>query len=178
MKNKYGMRLAFVLGVAALIGAIVLAVTPNVLADDPLGAQIAQVRAATVHFHNVATAQAAGYAQFLDCVSEPGQGAMGIHFVNGNLAGDTVLDPLRPEAVIYEPNENGQLHFVAMEYIVFAAAWDAEHSQPPVLFGQTFHLVGSPNRYGVPPFYELHLWGWKHNPRGLFYDWNPKVTCP
>ncbi|MBI5651862.1 MAG: hypothetical protein HZC40_15710 [Chloroflexi bacterium] len=154
------------------------ALAPATLADDPLGAQIARVRAATVHFHDVAAAQAAGYGQFLGCISEPGQGAMGIHFPNGNLVGDTVLDPLRPEVMIYEPKANGQLHLVAMEYLVFAAAWDAEHSQPPVLFGQTFHRVGSPNRYGLPPFYELHIWAWKHNPRGMFYDWNPKVTCP
>ena len=33
------------------------------------------------------------------------------------------------------------------------------------------------NRYGLPPFYELHAWAWKHNPRGLFDDWNPRVSC-
>jgi hypothetical protein len=65
-----------------------------------------------------------------------------------------------------------------MEYIVFAEAWDAANQQPPSLFGQTLHLVGSPNRYGLPPFYELHLWAWKHNPSGMFNDWNPTVTCP
>jgi hypothetical protein len=36
----------------------------------------------------------------------------------------------------------------------------------------------SPNRYGLPPFYELHAWVWKHNPSGMFNDWNPLVTCP
>ena len=176
MKNTYWLRVAFALGIAALIGSLALA--PNVLADDPLGAQIARVRAATVHFHDVNAALAAGHGQFLGCISQPGEGAMGIHFPNGALVGDTVLDPLRPEVVIYEPKENGQLHLVALEYLVFAAAWYAGHSQPPSLFGQTFHLVGSPNRYGLPPFYELHLWAWQHNPRGMFYDWNPQVSCP
>jgi hypothetical protein len=119
-----------------------------------------------------------GYGQFLGCVSEPGQGAMGIHFVNGNLVGDAVVDPARPEAVIYEPWKNGKLRLVAVEYVVFQESWDAENSQPPSLFGHTFHLVGSPNRYGIPAFYELHVWAWKHNPSGLFNDWNPNVSCP
>jgi hypothetical protein len=39
-------------------------------------------------------------------------------------------------------------------------------------------LVPSPNRYGVPAFYELHAWVWKHNSSGLFNDWNPRVRCP
>ena len=182
MKNIRGSlglpRLALALGIVAIASMLILSPASLAFADDPLGAQIAEVRAATVHFHDVQTAQAAGYGQFLGCISEPGQGAMGIHFPNGSFASDTVLDPLRPEVVIYEPKENGQLQLVAIEYLMFKDAWDAGHSQPPSLFGQEFHLVGSPNRYGLPPFYELHLWAWKHNPQGMFYDWNPKVTCP
>ena len=102
---------------------------------------------------------------------------MGIHFVNGDFVGDTVLDPLQPEALVYEPGKHGQLKLVALEYIVFQAAWDAQSSTPPSLFGQTFHLVGSPNRYGLPAFYELHVWAWKNNPSGTFYEWNPRVSC-
>jgi hypothetical protein len=43
--------------------------------------------------------------------------------------------------------------------------------------GQTFHFNSSPNRYGIPAFYALHVWAWKHNPHGMFVDWNPKVSC-
>jgi hypothetical protein len=43
--------------------------------------------------------------------------------------------------------------------------------------GQHFHYVGSPNRYGLPAFYELHVWAWRDNPNGTFADWNPKVSC-
>jgi len=25
--------------------------------------------------------------------------------------------------------------------------------------------------------YELHAWIWKNNPSGVFYEWNPKVSC-
>lgn len=174
------MRWTFALAGVVLASVLILAPASVAVADDPLGAQIAQVRAATVRFHNVETAQAEGYGQFLGCISEPGQGAMGIHFPNGAFASNTILDPLRPEVMIYEPKKNGKLQLVAMEYIVDAAAWDAEHppSESPSLFGQTFNLVPSPNRYGMPPFYELHIWAWKHNPNGMFYDWNPKVNCP
>jgi hypothetical protein len=54
---------------------------------------------------------------------------------------------------------------------------DAAHSSPPSLFGQTFGLVTIPNRYGLPPSYELHAWLWKPNPSGMFYEWNPSVSC-
>lgn len=23
----------------------------------------------------------------------------------------------------------------------------------------------------------LHVWVWKHNPNGMFEDWNPNVSC-
>ncbi|MEW5879109.1 MAG: hypothetical protein AB1761_01545 [Pseudomonadota bacterium] len=139
---------------------------------------IAQVRLATRPFLDVRAAQDAGYGQFLNCVEQPGQGAMGIHYLNSALVGDAVLDPLRPEALMYEPGNDGRLQLVGVEYIVFQDAWDALHPQPPVLFGHPFHLVRAPNRYGVPAFYELHLWVWKINRDGIFNDWNPAVRCP
>jgi hypothetical protein len=40
-----------------------------------------------------------------------------------------------------------------------------------------FLYVGSPNRYGMPAFYEMHVWVWKTNPNGVFADWNPNVSC-
>lgn len=142
---------------------------------------IGDVRRATQKFHDVQAAIDVGYAAFADkdglCVAQPGQGAMGIHYLNGGLL-DAVLDPLQPEALMYQPGKNGKLELLGAEYIVFQDAWDALHPQPPVLFGHPFHLVRAPNRYNVPAFYELHLWVWEHNRNGIFNDWNPKVTCP
>ena len=43
--------------------------------------------------------------------------------------------------------------------------------------GQLFSFTGAPNRYGLDPFYELHVWAWKANPRGAFADMNPQVSC-
>lgn len=103
---------------------------------------------------------------------------MGIHYLNSALAGDTELDPLRPEALMYQPRANGRLDLVGVEYIVFQDPWDALHPQPPTLFGHPLHLVRTPNRYGVPAFYELHLWVWRDNRPGIFNNWNPRVQCP
>ena len=55
--------------------------------------------------------------------------------------------------------------------------WDAANDGPPSLFGRNFALVGAGNRYGLPPFYQLHVWLWRPNPSGIFNDWNPKVSC-
>ena len=79
---------------------------------------------------------------------------------------------------MYEPRPDGRLRLVALEYVVFQADWDAHHAKAPTLFGQDFMLVPEGNRYGLPAFYELHAWVFKHNPRGMFDDWNPRVTCP
>ena len=69
------------------------------------------------------------------------------------------------------------MNLLGVEYLVIAEAWDAAHDAPPVLEGQMFNLVGSPNRYGIPAFYELHVWAWRSNTAGLFADFNPKVSC-
>jgi hypothetical protein len=67
---------------------------------------------------------------------------------------------------------------VAVECIVLQSAWEeAGHAAPPSLFSQQFEPVPEGNRYGLPPFYEPHAWIWKHNPSGMFSDWNPLVSC-
>lgn len=138
---------------------------------------IEEVRDATRRFQDVSMATAEGYGAFLGCVSGPQEGAMGIHFVNGGLVEDGVLNAEQPEVLIYEPRNSGRLQFVAVEYLVIAADWDAVNPTPPSLVGQAFHYSFSPNRYGLPPFYSLHAWAWKRNPHGAFVDWNPKVSC-
>jgi hypothetical protein len=170
---------------AALIAAAAALVVPATGASFLFGKNVRDLfaaRSATASFQNVQNAQAAGYGLFRDaagiaCIANPPLGGMGIHYVNGSYVGDTVLDPRKPEALVYEPKRNGRLRLAALEYIVFQEAWDAEHSSPPSLFGHQFGLVTSPNRYGLPPFYELHVWIWKNNPNGLFFEWNPGVRC-
>jgi hypothetical protein len=164
------------------VGALALVVLiPTVTASaEPDG--VSSARAGTATYHNIDTSAANGYGLFKDkngiaCIDNPGVGGMGIHYVNGTLVGDASVNAATPEALVYEPQANGQLNLVAVEYIVFQSAWDAGNANPPSLFGQTFELVLSPNRYGIPAFYELHAWIWKHNPSGMFNDWNPLVSC-
>jgi hypothetical protein len=134
------------------------------------------VRDATKQFANVNAATAAGYQPFLGCVSGPDHGAMGFHYVNGALVGDGILDASKPEVMIYEATDGG-LQLVGVEFVVIAAPWLATHSTPPVLEGQSFQFVDSPNRYGLPAHFELHVWAWRENPNGAFVDWNNKVSC-
>jgi hypothetical protein len=133
------------------------------------------VRNATYQYQNVNTATAAGYGPFLGCVSGSDHGAMGIHYVNPSLLNGTV-DATHPQALIYEPS-NGQMNLVGVEFIVDAATWLKNNASPPVLEGQTFLFVDSPNRYNIPPFFELHVWAWRTNPKSPFMDWNDNVTC-
>ena len=145
---------------------------------------LARAREATAKFHDNATAQAAGYGGPLkdvagiSCIASPGVGVMGMHYVNGRLVTDAVLDAATPEALVYQRLPNGELRLVAAEYIVFQGAWlQAGNTTPPTLFGQTLKLIPAGNRYGLPPFYEIHAWIWMHNPAGMFKDWNPSGSC-
>ena len=135
------------------------------------------VRESTERFRDVSVAENEGYGLLFGCVSGSDYGAMGLHFVNMNLVGDGELDPTRPEIVIYEPLPNGRVRITGADYLVLAADWDAKHSGPPELMGQLLHLFESPNRFGLPPFYTLHVWAWKDNPNGAFVNWHPKVSC-
>ena len=142
----------------------------------PPATLVEEVRRATARFGDAGAASTAGYAPFLGCVSGPQSGAMGLHYVNGTLVGDGLIDAQQPEALMYELKD-GRLRLLGVEYIVLAEAWDKQNKTPPTLMGQVFHLTGSPNRYGIPAFYALHVWAWKQNPNGVFADWNPKVSC-
>ncbi|MEJ2710593.1 MAG: hypothetical protein P8074_23475 [Anaerolineales bacterium] len=129
-----------------------------------------------VYKDDVEAAEAAGHGQFLGCVSGASGGAMGLHYPNGDLVADPTLDPSHPEVLIYEV-KNGKYSLVGVEFLVLAEDWNANNDSPPVLLGQVFNYSGSPNRYGLPAFYELHVWAWQDNPNGVFADWNPKVSC-
>jgi hypothetical protein len=146
--------------------------------DEELRRLIDDVRGATADFRDVTNAEAAGYGIFQDCFNSEDIGGMGQHYVNGELAGDDVADPLKPEALVYEPREDGSLILVAMEYLIFQSVWDPDNTgrEAPTLFGQEFHLkTDIPD---TPPVWALHIWLWTHNPEGLFADYNPIVFCP
>ena len=134
---------------------------------SPAAAQdLASLRAATAPFHRIEVAKAAGYdVQFpAGCFSSPA-GGMGFHYLNGAKVG--TLAPGEPQLVIYEPQKNGTLKLVGVEFILPGASTDVA----PVLFGQTFEYNST---FEV---WALHVWAWKNNAAGMFSDWNPNVSC-
>jgi hypothetical protein len=164
----------------------VLVLAGFALASSGEHQDLRDVRLATERFASVEAAADAGYGEFVDaqgiaCIDLAGEGGMGVHYVNGGLVGDAVLDPLRPEAIVYTKGGGGKLKLAALEYIVFEEVWEGAHgagADPPTLFGTELDLTPAGNRFGIPAFYALHVWAFRGNPAGQFAPWNPKVTCP
>jgi hypothetical protein len=152
---------------------------PSSSRRNDAGAFVTLVRESTERFRDVSVAKAEDYQLLFGCVSGSDHGAMGLHFANVSLVFDDVLDPARPEIVIYEPLSNGRLRLIGADYLILADAWHATHpaTETPQLMGQLLHLFESPNRFGLPAFYTLHVWAWKDNPNGTFVNWHPNVSC-
>jgi hypothetical protein len=127
------------------------------------------VRRATSRFHSTTQANMAGHESEDHCVSAPGLGGMGYHWVNPSLV-DPIFDPLKPEAILYATGPGGNMRLIGLEYIVINVG------QPVPMFGdQPFDVGGSP----VPvPHWTLHVWLYEHNPSGMFAPFNPNVSCP
>jgi hypothetical protein len=138
-----------------------------------------KVRRVTARFRDINAATAAGWVPGTPCVSGPNSGAMGVHFVQPSRMRDGVLNSDEPEALIYEPLSGGAFRLVGVEFIVVAEDWARLHpdGSAPALEGHLMNYVGAPNRYGLPAFYELHVWAWENNPEGNFADWNTQVSC-
>lgn len=137
------------------------------------------LRKATARYRDINVALSEGWVQATPCVSGPMLGAMGIHFTLPGRIGDGQLKADEPELLIYEPIGNGKYRLVGVEYVVLKDEW--EQSNPnggaSVLEGHLLNFVGEPNRYGLPAFYEIHVWAWRDNPLGTFADFNTRVSC-
>lgn len=131
---------------------------------------LATLRRATAAFHQFATAADAGWsAQITPCMSDPTAGGMGFHYGNTSLI-DGAVQVDQPELLLYEPEKNGRLRLVAVEYII-PYTFHARGAEPPVLFGRPFQQNDTFQLWG------LHAWVWEDNPSGVFANWNPRVTC-
>jgi hypothetical protein len=132
---------------------------------------LAALRRVTASFHNFDKATAAGWStQITGCMTDAdGAGGMGFHYGNTALIDGSVRVE-EPELLLYEPEQNGRLRLVAVEYIIPYTA-HSRSAAPPVLFGQQFKQNDTFELWG------LHAWVWKENPSGMFASWNPRVTC-
>src|SRR4051794_7079529 len=181
MKSKS--RLIAALAVTAVLASSVAVTVAWAASWKPT---TAGAKAATAKYHDLSVTKHAGYGLLKDkqgiaCIAMPpmpgmAAGAMGVHFAKGEYVGDGKIEPLEPEALVYAPT-GGTLRLAALEYVVLQAAWKAHHASPPALFGHRFTLTPAGNRFGLPAFYSLHVWLWKHNPAGEFSMWNPEVHC-
>lgn len=155
----------------------------GVLSGTGFQAQLANsVRLHTERFFDVEEAIAAGYVSTGECVSVPGLGAMGIHFVNSTLRGDNLVSAFQPEALLYLPETDGTMRLLGVEYIVDRETWEAtpgNEFRSPFLAGVPFEQHFGPElSHGQPDHYDLHLWVHEENPSGLFAAFNPAISCP
>jgi len=165
---------------------------------------LSAVRAATERFRDLNVALAAGYIRdpFDLCETAemmgrpPALGAMGVHYFRPELLGVTAppnprvigsgthTDFLTPAILIYEPQANGSFELVAVENLVFAAAWQAAgHATLPSFQGVPYDLMQDNPSTSVDeahqfePHYDRHVWLYRENPNGVFAQFNPNVTC-
>lgn len=140
--------------------------------------ELAEVRQATAKYHQVENAIADGYELgyngiITGCIAHPTDGAMGYHYFRADLIDNPAVDPLQPEGLVYESLPNGKLKLVAVEWIVPGPVPPDPTLTPPTVLGEDMHVLNP-----VLGWYIHHAWVWKHNPSGIFSDWNPEVTCP
>lgn len=171
-------------------------------ADEPT---LDEVRAIAAKYRDVEVAKAEGYTTDNKCVTAEmlghpaAQGTMGLHYVRRDLLGlppkppppgsgrvsgtGTHTDFRRPAMLVYEPQADGSLQLVAVENLVFEAAWHARNAQPPRFHGRAYPLLkddpATPvdEAHGWEPHYEQHLWVFRDNPNGAYAPFNPAVTC-
>jgi hypothetical protein len=162
------------------------------------------VRKATGRFRDVKVAVAEGYLRdpgnLCDEAAMMGKpkelGAMGIHYFRPDLLGitgppsprvngtGTHTDFARPSVLIYEPQADGSLQLVAVENLVFIEAWEkAGNTAPPSYQGVAYDLMRDDPATAIDeahmfePHYDRHVWLYRENPRGVFAQFNPNVTC-
>jgi hypothetical protein len=128
---------------------------------------VADVTRETARFREFDKAKAAGYTkQYPAGCAESPEGAQGFHYLNESLV-DAKVELLKPELVMYEPQPNGRLKLIGVDYVVPLTS----SATPPTLLGVPF-MRNDP--LGV---WALHIWTERQNPSGMFAAWNPKVSC-
>jgi hypothetical protein len=140
---------------------------------------LAQVRQATTKYHDVNVALVDGFIRTPTCVESP-EGGMGIHFINPARLMDPAVNILEPEILLYVESGNG-LKLLGVEYMFAIGAPDTHVPNPappsPIIFGRPLDGPMEQHEPGQPPHYDLHVWLWQANPRGIFTPFNPNVSC-
>jgi hypothetical protein len=163
----------------SLVASLGLVAVGSVAAGSgPLPPELREVRAAVARYHDYDQALADGYSTAGEpCIASPA-GTMGIHAPNMalNIAG--VIDPLRPNVLLYVPRSDGSLKLVGVEYFRADADQDlSTDGDRPSLFGHPFEGPMLGHNPSMPIHYDLHVWVVENNPSGTFSDFNPSISC-
>jgi hypothetical protein len=100
---------------------------------------------------------------------------MGVHFLNAANIGPQ-LDPTKPQILIYEP-VGDKLVLAGAEWFVPA---QVAGNTTPMIFGQALAGPMDGHEPIIPAslrHYDLHVWLWKTNPKGMFVATNSAVKC-
>ncbi len=163
---------------------------------------IAAVIEATAKYADVSVALAEGYVPAPSgCVTAAGEGLpaelgdMGVHYIHPGKLKLTATEPrvdgdstntdfLNPSVLLYEPQADGSLELLAVENLVFQAAWsEAGNDDPPTFAGKPYDVMADdPNTamdeaHEFEPHFDRHVWILRENPNGVFTPFNPAVTC-
>ena len=129
----------------------------------------ATMRRATAKYHDVERAKQDGFVFLHGCEVRGEEGPVGTVYINVQRLLDGTANPASPDGLIYLPLPDGRLKLVAVEFAIPFTLWN--NPQPPTLLGATFQRE---DEFGV---FGLHAWVWLPNPKGLFAETNPRVSC-
>ena len=139
------------------------------VAPTPTDEAVATLRNATTRYLKLDSAIADGFVFLHGCEVREDEGPVGMVYVHPVRLADGKIDPANPDALIYAPgNEDGPT-LVGVELAVPYTLWT--EPQPPKFLDATFQRE---DEFGV---FGLHAWVWRDNPKGLFAESNPTVTC-
>ena len=85
--------------------------------DDECQEELTNARAATAQYHNESKAFEDGFISTFQCVSVPGLGAMGVHYINPARLANPAVDAARPEVLLYLPQADGNRKSVVRERV-------------------------------------------------------------
>jgi hypothetical protein len=130
---------------------------------------VATLRSATTRYQDLNAAIADGFVFLHGCENRPGEGPVGIVYVHPGRLMDGKIDAAVPDALIYAPNGSDRPTLVGVEFAIPYPLWTKP--EPPKFLDATFQPE---DEFGV---FGLHVWVWRDNPRGLFAESNPNVSC-
>lgn len=130
--------------------------------------QLEMLTKAMRRFHNFDVAVDQGYIPVSPLV--PG---MGMHYAKLEYV-DMNFEILKPEILVYHPDENGVMQFVAVEYLIPVEGCDPELNYTPPSDG----FLGDQDHWHLncaAGGWTLHAWVGLENEAGVFAPFNPAL---